>query len=1131
MALFSLTVKRPLAKRTAKFEKKSRYKKKKKKKIQKSLCRILRHTMMGTDSSPGIISLSVQRIFELMELYSAQRDFLIRVSYLELYNEVCSDLIVAGAANGAAKQAPQLRILEDAARGIVVHGLSEEIVTSAEQLMQIVAVGQERRHVAATNMNDQSSRSHTMLRILIESRERRSAVASGAAAGAAAAASRKQSEDGTPVRVSQLNLVDLAGSERVALTGAAGDRLREGGHINKSLLTLGNVIEKLADACEKGNVAAHVPYRDSKLTRILQTALGGNARSAIICTITPAVCHVEETLSTLKFANRAKRIRNQPMVNELLDDKAMLRRCQREIEELRRRLEEGNVEVAEARIRTLTDAVDRTEAERDSALTDLQAIQDERLDKLRRLVAFVNEPTAADVPGAAHSGRHAAPRARRDSFGGFALDDDADDDADAAADADGPLVRPHDGETIDLGAVARAANLKADAVLAGVVEADAVPHRREPDLQLSLLPHAVANEIVALRVQLVRMEDEREQFQRNVAKRVTVADEAARAAKSAAETALRDATSAFGARDEARRELAALRAQHGDLQQKLQSAALQAAQASEAECDKLRAHAATVADEREAARAQARDLQRTVKASERAASDAQRELEHVRERFAKLELEQAALAEQCGAARERATVAEHDTKHAQRRAAELEAALADAEQARASSGATLEAMAQFEARYEALSRRCQEARSSAQSEAELHAQAEWRCDALESELVAAHQQCAAIELDRDELRAQLSARDAELARLRPLPAQLAERERAAQAASERHASELSSVRKAAGQDAQQHAGTVELLEAELDVQRNAAQTLTRQLTEAMALMEESEQRWQSLTNELQEQLTHTRARETALGDELRRAQADVAKSQKECISIGASRDSKARDIVKLQHELAAAQAETTRGAERATHERERADAAERRITDLRSEMNEVAMRVQLGEGQSATAQRLRERCDKLSSELAAARDQVDAAEQRSATAAARAIAEKQELEMRCVTLQQSVTLLEEQARDLGGQLAQSLGTATADAIAGNELTQLQALNERLTRQAGELKRERDAALASAAKASVAPPSSTSDTGSARIAELETQLHDERERRQRVQAKLKEVLARMPARTPLSNRTNANEEVK
>jgi centromeric protein E len=1081
--------------------------------------------MMGTDSSPGIISLSVQRIFELMDLYSAQRDFLIRVSYLELYNEVCSDLIVAGTANGA-KQAPQLRILEDAARGIVVHGLSEEIVTSAEQLMQIVAVGQERRHVAATNMNDQSSRSHTMLRILIESRERRAP----APANAAAAAVRKQSEDGTPVRVSQLNLVDLAGSERVALTGAAGDRLREGGHINKSLLTLGNVIEKLADACEKGGVAAHVPYRDSKLTRILQTALGGNARSAIICTITPAVCHVEETLSTLKFANRAKRIRNQPMVNELLDDKAMLRRCQREIEELRRRLEEGNVEVAEARIRALTDAVDRTEAERDSALTDLQAIQDERLDKLRRLIAFVNEPTAADVPGAALSGRHAAPRARRDSFGGFALDDD--DDKRHNDDDDGPLVRPHDGETIDLGAVARAANLKADSVLAGVVEADSVPHRREPDLQLSLLPNAVANEIVALRVQLVRMEDEREQFQRNVAKRVTVADEAARAAKSAAEAALRDAASALGARDDARRELAALRAQQSDLQQKLQTAALQAAQASEAECEKLRAHAATVADEREAARAQTRELQRTVKASERAASDAQRELQHVRERFGKLEQEQATLVEQCGAARERATVAEHASKHAQRRATELEAALADAEQARATSGATVEAMAQFEARYDALSQRCQEARSSAQHEAELHSQAEWRCDALESELVAVHQQCAAIELERDQLRTQLTERDTELARLRPLPAQLAEHERAAQAASARHASELSNVRKAAGQDAQEHASTVELLEAELDVQRNAGQALTQQLTEAVALMEESEQRWQSLTNELQEQLTHTRARETALGDELRRAQADVAKSQKECTNVGASRDSKARDIVKLQHDLAAAQAETARAVERGTQERERADAAERRITDLRSEMNEVAMRVQLGEGQSATAQRLRERCDKLSNELAAARDQVDAAEQRSATATARAVAEKQELEMRCVTLQQSVKLLEEQARDLGAQLAQSLGTATADAIAGSELTQVQALNDRLTRQVVELKRDRDAALVAAATAaktaSQQPPPSDSGN-SARITELETQLHDERERRQRVQAKLKEVLARMPARTPLSNRTN--EEVK
>lgn len=115
------------------------------------------------------------------------------------------------------------------------------------------------------------------------------------------------------VKVSCLNLVDLAGSERVGHTGAEGIRLKEGGHINKSLLALGSVIAKLSEGGDK----KHIPYRDSKLTRILQPSLGGNANTAIICTITPASNYCDETVSTLKFASRAKNIRNKPEVNEV----------------------------------------------------------------------------------------------------------------------------------------------------------------------------------------------------------------------------------------------------------------------------------------------------------------------------------------------------------------------------------------------------------------------------------------------------------------------------------------------------------------------------------------------------------------------------------------------------------------------------------------------------------------------------------------------------------------------------------------------------------------------------------------------------------------------------------------------
>jgi len=131
-------------------------------------------------------------------------------------------------------------------------------------------------------------------------------------------------------------LVDLAGSERVRHTGAEGLRLKEGGHINKSLLTLATVIGKLSE----GNDRVHVPFRDSKLTRILQTSLGGNARTVIVGTITPASGHVDETHSTLKFASRAKEVKNKPQVNEVLSEEALLKKYQNEITTLRRQLNE-----------------------------------------------------------------------------------------------------------------------------------------------------------------------------------------------------------------------------------------------------------------------------------------------------------------------------------------------------------------------------------------------------------------------------------------------------------------------------------------------------------------------------------------------------------------------------------------------------------------------------------------------------------------------------------------------------------------------------------------------------------------------------------------------------------------------
>ena len=158
-----------------------------------------------------------------------------------------------------------------------------------EQVFSLVSVGEAVRHTGATDANKRSSRSHTIFRMVLESRPR---------AGATITSNNK----GSQVRTSTLFLTDLAGSESVKLTNAKGQRRKEGAYINKSLLTLGKIITALSE--KRKDSLIHLPYRDSKLTRILQTSLGGNARVAVVCTITPAVSCFDETVNTLKFAER-----------------------------------------------------------------------------------------------------------------------------------------------------------------------------------------------------------------------------------------------------------------------------------------------------------------------------------------------------------------------------------------------------------------------------------------------------------------------------------------------------------------------------------------------------------------------------------------------------------------------------------------------------------------------------------------------------------------------------------------------------------------------------------------------------------------------------------------------------------
>ncbi|XP_024923871.3 kinesin-like protein KIN-7O isoform X3 [Ziziphus jujuba] len=304
------------------------------------------YTMRGSAMEPGVIPLAVSDMFNAIH-ENSDREFLLRMSYMEIYNEEINDLL--------APEHRKLQIHENLERGIYVAGLREEIVATPEQVLDLMEFGESHRHIGETNMNLHSSRSHTIFRMIIESRD------------------KTEDEDANAcdaVRVSVLNLVDLAGSERAAKTGAEGVRLKEGSHINKSLMTLGTVIKKLSEGAE--SQGSHVPYRDSKLTRILQPALGGNANTAMICNITLAQIHADETKSSLQFASRALRVTNCAHVNEILTDAALLKRQKKEIEELRSKLQGSHSEHLEEEILNLRNTLLQTELERERIALELE---------------------------------------------------------------------------------------------------------------------------------------------------------------------------------------------------------------------------------------------------------------------------------------------------------------------------------------------------------------------------------------------------------------------------------------------------------------------------------------------------------------------------------------------------------------------------------------------------------------------------------------------------------------------------------------------------------------------------------------------------------------------------------------
>ncbi|KAE8743646.1 hypothetical protein FOCC_FOCC010790 [Frankliniella occidentalis] len=268
------------------------------------------YTMEGLHSDPalrGIIPNSFIHIFSHIAQAKEDTKFLVRVSYYEIYNEEVRDLL-------GKDQRARLEVKERPDIGVYVKDLSSYIVNNHEDMLRIMTLGNKNRVVGATAMNVESSRSHAIYSTTIES----------TTAG----------EAEQHVRVGRLHLVDLAGSERQSKTGATGQRFKEATKINLSLSTLGNVISALVDG-----KSTHIPYRNSKLTRLLQDSLGGNSKTVMCANIGPADYNYDETISTLRYANRAKNIKNRVRVNEDPKD-ALLRKFQTEIETLRRQLED-----------------------------------------------------------------------------------------------------------------------------------------------------------------------------------------------------------------------------------------------------------------------------------------------------------------------------------------------------------------------------------------------------------------------------------------------------------------------------------------------------------------------------------------------------------------------------------------------------------------------------------------------------------------------------------------------------------------------------------------------------------------------------------------------------------------------
>lgn len=319
------------------------------------------------DPLAGIIPRTLHQIFE--KLTDNGTEFSVKVSLLEIYNEELFDLL-----SSSTDVSERLQMFDDPRnkRGVIIKGLEEITVHNKDEVYQILEKGAAKRTTAATLMNAYSSRSHSVFSVTIHMKE--------------------TTIDGEElVKIGKLNLVDLAGSENIGRSGAVDKRAREAGNINQSLLTLGRVITALVER------TPHIPYRESKLTRILQDSLGGRTRTSIIATISPASLNLEETLSTLEYAHRAKNIMNKPEVNQKLTKKALIKEYTEEIERLKRDLaavrEKNGVYISEESFRAMNGKL-TVQEEQIVELAEKIGVLEEELSKVTEL--FVDSKNELD---------------------------------------------------------------------------------------------------------------------------------------------------------------------------------------------------------------------------------------------------------------------------------------------------------------------------------------------------------------------------------------------------------------------------------------------------------------------------------------------------------------------------------------------------------------------------------------------------------------------------------------------------------------------------------------------------------------------------------------------------------------